>query len=189
MSFKRVSGIWYLVSGGQSMIEVVVGLGIATLLSVALISTTVYTQKLSRSAKNRTQATKLVQQAVEQLRGFRDSTNATRGFANLASAGAGCYYDTNAGTDINTAQIIWVFSGLVVPCGVPPPVPGTTEQITPASPATSDLTFSRWVQFTSITANEKAFTVYVSWQGGSGLEYVSNSSSLSNPCTGAASAC
>lgn len=166
---------------GQSMIEVVVGLGIATLLAVALISTTVYTEKLSRAAKNRTQATKLVQQAVEQLRGFRDSQ--TGGFAGLPTASNACYYDTNSDS------LVWAFGIAVVPCSTPPPivVPGTTEQITLDS-----VTYSRWVQFTTpavIVANQKTFTVYVSWQGGSGLEYVSNSSSLSNPCTGAVSAC
>lgn len=164
-------------SSGQSMIEVVVGLGIATLLAVALISTTVYTEKLSRSAKNRTQATKLVQQAVEQLRGFRDSQ--TGGFANLPGA-AGCYYDTNS--DPTT----WVFSTAVFACSSAPPivVPNPTEQIT-----LDNVVYNRWVQFTSVSANEKNFTVYVAWQGGSGLEYVSNSSSLSNPCVGAVSAC
>jgi len=161
------------------MIEVVVGLGIATLLAVALISTTVYTEKLSRAAKNRTQATKLEQQAVEQLRGFRDSQSG--GFANLPSAPNTCYYDTN-----NSATV-WTFSAAVVPCTTPPPIsaPGTTEQITLDS-----VTFSRWVQFvTSANANQKIFIVYVAWQGSSGVEYVSNQTTLSNPCTTAASLC
>lgn len=176
------------------MIEVVVGLGIATLLAVALISTTIYTEKLSRAAKNRTQASKLVQQSIEQLRSFRDSQSG--GFANLAPNGVGCYYDTNVGTDANTKQIVWVFSGLVTSCTTPPPItmptnpsPGT-EQILPLSGINdSDVTFSRWVQFTSITANQKNFVVFVAWQGSSGVEYVSSASSLSNPCTSEASAC
>jgi len=176
------------------MIEVVVGLGIATLLAVALISTTIYTEKLSRAAKNRTQASKLVQQAVEQLRGFRDSQ--TGGFSLLAPTGLGCYYDTN------NDPTAWTFSGAVTPCGAvsPPcsspttaiipttPSPGS-EQIQPSGSASSDVIFSRWVQFTCITTNQKTFTVFVAWQGSSGVEYVSSASSLSNPCTSAASAC
>lgn len=168
------------------MIEVVVGLGIATILTVALISTTVYTQKLSRSAKNRAQATKLAQQAVEQIRSFRDSQ--TGGFANLPSSSNTCYYDTTLG------PLVWTFSvppPTVSPCVDPPTtIPTPVETITPGpGSASSDVTFSRWVRFTNISATRKDFTVYVAWTGSSGLEYVTNSSSLSLPCTTAASAC
>ncbi len=165
------------------MIEVVVGLGIATILAVALISTTVYTQKLSRSAKNRAQATKLAQQAVEQLRSFRDSQ--AGGFANLPAT-VGCYYDTS-----NTDFLVWVFSSAVLPCADPPIItPSPVETIAPSpGSASADVTFSRWVRFSNITASKKEFTVYVAWTGSSGLEYVKNSSSLSAPCTTAASAC
>src|SRR3990172_11075319 len=58
--------------GGQSLIEVVVSVGVAVLLAVSLITTSLITQKSSRSARNNSQATKLVQQTLEQLRVYRD---------------------------------------------------------------------------------------------------------------------
>ena len=58
--------------GGQSLIEVVVSVGVAVLLAVSLITTSLITQKSSRSARNNSQATKLVQQTLEQLRVLRD---------------------------------------------------------------------------------------------------------------------
>ena len=58
--------------GGQSLVEVVVSIGIAVILAISLITTSLITQKSSRSARNNSQATKLVQQTLEQLRVFRD---------------------------------------------------------------------------------------------------------------------
>ena len=58
--------------GGQSLVEVVVSIGIAVMLAIALITTSLITQKSSRSARNNSQATKLVQQTLEQLRVLRD---------------------------------------------------------------------------------------------------------------------
>ena len=59
-------------SGGQSLVEVVVSVGIAVILAISLITTSLITQKSSRSARNNSQATKLVQQTLEQIRVFRD---------------------------------------------------------------------------------------------------------------------
>jgi len=58
--------------GGQSLVEVVVSVGIAVMLAISLITTSLITQKSARSARNNSQATKLVQQTLEQLRVFRD---------------------------------------------------------------------------------------------------------------------
>src|SRR3989344_2040124 len=57
---------------GQSLVEVVVSIGIAVILAISLITTSLITQKSSRSARNNSQATKLVQQTLEQIRVFRD---------------------------------------------------------------------------------------------------------------------
>ena len=59
-------------SGGQSLVEVVVSVGIAVMLAISLITTSLITQKSSRAARNNSQATKLVQQTLEQLRVYRD---------------------------------------------------------------------------------------------------------------------
>ena len=66
---------------GQSLVEVVVSIGIAVMLAISLITTSLITQKSARSARNNTQATKLVQQTLEQLRVFRDR----KGFTALPS--------------------------------------------------------------------------------------------------------
>ena len=68
MIFKNKSGF----SSGQSLVEVVVSIGIAVILAISLITTSLITQKSSRSARNNSQATKLVQQTLEQLRVLRD---------------------------------------------------------------------------------------------------------------------
>lgn len=57
---------------GLSLIEVVVSLAVLGLLAVALLSTTLITQKGARVAKADTQAAKLVQEYVEQIRIYRD---------------------------------------------------------------------------------------------------------------------
>src|SRR3989344_6372827 len=58
--------------GGQSLIEVVVSLGVIVVLAVSLISTSLITQKTARTAKNNNAATKLTQESIEKIRVFRD---------------------------------------------------------------------------------------------------------------------
>ena len=74
--------------------EVVVSIGIAVILAIFLITTSLITQKSSRSARNNTQATKLVQQTLEQLRVYRDR----HGFDALPAAAANICIDFNADT-------------------------------------------------------------------------------------------
>ncbi|OGD84973.1 hypothetical protein A3B51_00285 [Candidatus Curtissbacteria bacterium RIFCSPLOWO2_01_FULL_41_18] len=57
---------------GQSLIEVVVSLGVIVVLAVSLISTSLITQKTARTAKNNNAATKLTQESIEKIRVFRD---------------------------------------------------------------------------------------------------------------------
>jgi len=57
---------------GQTLIEVVVAVGVVVLLAVSLITTNLVTQKTSRSARNTTQATKLAQDYAEKIRIIRD---------------------------------------------------------------------------------------------------------------------
>ena len=72
-NYKLVSGYWSLVTGnGQSLIEVVISIALAAILAISLISTTLITQRTSQSARNNTEATKLAQEWVEQVRVFRD---------------------------------------------------------------------------------------------------------------------
>lgn len=57
---------------GQSLLEVVISVAIAAILAIALVTTTLITQRTSESAKNNTIATKLAQDGIEQIRVFRD---------------------------------------------------------------------------------------------------------------------
>lgn len=157
---------------GQSMIEVVVGLAVATLLAVALISTTLYTQKLSRSAKNNTQASKLAQQAIEQVRVVRDR----QGFAALTNNAPGSCYRVDT-VDPNNPST-WVLTASGCPYAVPLAVTGETA-------------FTRTIVITdgNFPANEKKVTVTVSWTEGATPMTVTNITFLSRTCIGAVSTC
>lgn len=70
---------------GQSLVEVIVSVGIAVILSIALISAGLISSKTARSARNNTQATKLAEEYIEQIRVFRDRL----GFSALSAVGNG----------------------------------------------------------------------------------------------------
>src|SRR3990167_9633454 len=99
---------------GQSLVEVVVSIGIAVILAISLITTSLITQKSSRSARNNTQATKLVQQTLEQLRVYRDR----HGFDALPAAAANICIDFNADTSDPSS---WSWTAPVCPNFEPVP--------------------------------------------------------------------
>jgi|SRR3989344_1091243 len=73
--YKIISNFKFQISNfprGQSLLEAVVAIAIAAILAVSIISTTLITQKSAKSAGNKTGATKLAQEAIEQIRIFRD---------------------------------------------------------------------------------------------------------------------
>lgn len=152
---------------GQSLIEVVVSLAVVVLLAVSLVSTSIFVQKASKSAQNNTQASKLVQQNIEEIRIFRDRNPS--GFDALPSSGC----DKLVATDPNPAN--WTLSSLSS-CATPPP--GAEVVVL------NNRTFNRWLSFASPNSNEKSITVVVSWTDSSGLQSVSNATFLSRPCTG-----
>lgn len=152
------------------MIEVVVGLAVATLLAVALISTTLYTQKLSRSAKNNTQATKLAQQGIEQVRIVRDRL----GFVSLTNS---------ACLQVNTPDVNNPSTWTLVSSGAP-----CAQSIAPS--VSGDTTFARNIAIANGTnANQKKVTVTVTWTEGSTPMTVTNITFLSNVCTSQPSSC
>ncbi len=160
---------------GQSMIEVVVGIGVVTLLSLALISTTIYTQKLSRAAKNNTQATKLAQESIEKMRIFRDRK--INGFAALPSSGCATLDSSNA----NPA--VWLLT-TIVSCPVFPLTSGTIP-VGVQSVTLDQVTFIRWLQFSiDPSGNRKTVIVNVGWQDASSWQTVTNTTFLSNTCIG-----
>jgi|SRR3989344_1711601 len=73
----------------QSLIEVVIAMAVIVGLAVALVTTTLVVQKASRMAKNNTQATKLVQQNIEQVRVYRDRV--LDGYNSIPSDSTNCF--------------------------------------------------------------------------------------------------
>lgn len=143
---------------GQSLVEVVVALGVVAALAVALVTTSLVTQRASRTAQNNTQATKLVQQNIEQMRVFRDR----KGYTFLADGTCLTLNTTNAD------PALWILS----PCaGVPP----NGEKIT-----LSNIDFFRKIAITTPAVNKKQIVVTVEWTDSGGLQKVTNTTFLSN---------
>ena len=130
---------------GQSLVEVVVSIGIAVILAISLITTSLITQKSSRSARNNSQATKLVQQTIEQLRVMRDR----RGFSTstFPSAPTTTCFTFNT-PDLNVPSTWNLTSG----CSTPTVSLGTTI-------------FTRKVEMIDqgASAEKRLITVTVSW--------------------------
>lgn len=164
---------------GQSMIEVVIGLAITTMLAVALVATSIFTQKASRSAKNETQASKLAQQLIEQMRVYRDRVPS--GFTTIPSSGC---YTLNA--PANADPVSWTFSSSFTCPTIPLssfPVTGA-ESIPLAISGGDSITFNRWAQFSLPSATKKGVKVFVTWTDSSGIQMATNETILSNWCAG-----
>lgn len=147
-------------SAGQSLIEVVIALGIVVVGVVALVSTTIFTQKTARSANAQTQATKLAEESLEQIRVLRDRKG--YGFLDTTSL---CKVIDSSLPDPNN----WQLNNCVSP--------GQTIVL-------DNISFARMIVISEITPGvKKMATVTVSWQESGGGRSVKNSTFLSN-CLG-----
>ena len=142
---------------GQSLIEVVIAMAVIVGLAVALVTTTLVVQKASRTAKNNTQATKLVQQNIEQVRVYRDR----KGYASIPDGGS-CYTLSSGDPD----PLSWFFSASF-DCS------GSGQQIT-----LGKTNFDRKIKIET-DASTKKVTVTVSWTDSGGTQSVSNQTILS----------
>lgn len=149
-------------SCGQTIIELLVGLGIAIILAVSLVSANLVVQKAARITRNNTVATKLAQENTEQIRVFRDR----RGFgALITNTITGCQKLTNT-NDSNVNN--WVLT-LTDPC--------TPEQI-----IVNNVTFSRKILIAAIPLSiNKLVTITVTWDDAGGLKTVSDQIILADP--------
>ena len=88
---------------GQTLVEVLAGLGMILIVVTALIGMGVVALKASTSARNRTVAAKLASEEMELVRGFRDS----EGFSNLACSHASgkCHINASGGIDGDTETV------------------------------------------------------------------------------------
>ncbi len=143
-------------SSGQSLIEVVVSLGVAVVLAVSLIATSLVTQKTARVAKNNNQATKLAQESMEKIRVFRDR----QGFNSLG-ANTCLILDSR---NVNPAN--WVLNGSCV----------NREII-----SNNNTNFERKIKIEDMpgNTNTKLVTVTVSWNEPGGAQTVKNQTFLS----------
>ncbi len=146
---------------GQSLIEVVIALAVVVALAISLVTTTLITQRTSRQARNNTEASKLVQQNIEQIRAFRDR----KGFAAFPGDGA-CY--VLIASDPNPSN--WSFNS---GAGICP------EVIT-----IDNVAFGRSVQFQTISTGKKLVTVIATWVDSGGTEVVKNQTFFTNWCQG-----
>jgi len=145
---------------GQSLFELVIAIGISALIIVVLVSLVSNALHNASFAKNETLSGRLSQEAVEWLRGQRDS-DASAFFTNVASYPYGiprCFNDLN-----------WSSIG---PCG-------TDDKI-------SDL-FVRQIVFRSVsvtidgeTKNIVEADITVSWTDSKGLHQVTNATDFSD---------
>ena len=139
---------------GQSLIEVVVSLGVIVVLAVSLISTSLITQKTARTAKNNNAATKLTQESIEKIRVFRDR----QGFDVLT--GGSCLVLNSS--DVDPAN--WI---LVSGCS-------TGELV-----SLNNTNFERKIKIENSSSNTKLVTVTVTWNEPGGVQTVKNQTFLS----------
>ena len=164
-----MSNVKCQMSNGQSLIEVVIALGVLIALAVSLVATSLITQKSARNAKNNTQATKLVQQSIEQLRIFRDR----QGFSALVNSD--CWDMINT-SDVDVAN--WKLANST-----------SSPSSTCPGVITLDKTdFSRKIIIENPPSpldplKAKKITVTVEWTDSGGTQKVSNVTNLSNCVT------
>ena len=142
----------------QSLIEVVIAMAVIVGFAVALVTTTLVVQKASRTSKNNSQATKLVQQNIEQVRIFRDR----KGYVAIPDGG-NCYILSSGDPD----PLNWSFS-TSFNC-----LTGSGQQIT-----LDKTNFDRKIKIETVASTKKV-TVTVSWTDSSGTQSVSNQTILS----------
>ena len=150
---------------GQSLVEVVIALGVVVILAVSLVTTSLVTQRTSRNARNNTQATKLIQQSIENLRVLRDR----KGFSALVNSSFnGCWKLVSTNSDPK----LWELKNSA---------PDTCPEIIPLN----QTDFSRRIIIENPSApldpnKAKKITAEVTWTDIGGIQKVSNVTNLSN---------
>ena len=155
---------------GQSLVEVIVAVAVVAALAVALVTTSLVTQKASRGSENNTQATKLVQENIEQIRVFRDR----KGFSVLNNGTYVCIRNSNQDPQN------WALETLASNC----PNNGVV--------ALNQVNFNRTLIVGNNGSSDRMksalVTVRVTWTDSSGVQTVSNNTVLSN-CISAQTLC
>ncbi|OGD83213.1 hypothetical protein A2165_04255 [Candidatus Curtissbacteria bacterium RBG_13_40_7] len=163
LTIDRLNIRAYRFPSGQSLIEVVIGISVVVILAISLVTTTLISQKAARSARNTTQATKLAQETIEQVRVLRDR----KGFDQLP-VNQVCLEVTNPNDPLT-----WGLNG----CSDPQSIPNSI--------------FSRIITIcydeincTGPPTNQKLVTVTINWEEAGGTQTVTNKTILTNWCPG-----
>lgn len=182
--FVRLKLNSFKFSSGQSLIEVLIAFTVSVVIGMALVSAGLATQRASISARNKSQATKLAQQYLEEIRLMRD----TGGFpipSHNANGSVQTYcwtIDTSSGTDPSAWQLIRVHTNPNV-CNLwnnPGQVVGD-EQV-----SLNNTVYYRRLVFTQITPNVSSkVTAKVMWAEGVNNRIVSAETTLTKWCEGA----
>ena len=165
---------------GQSLIEVVIALAVVVALAISLVTASLITQKTSRSATSNTEATKLVQENIEQIRVFRDR----KGFSALTNSPAsGCTGGGLVLVTTNSDPLQWTLSNSL----------STPSVACPETKTLGQTNFSRKLTISdpasaSLIGKQKKVVVTVSWMDSSGTQSVSNDTVLSN-CVSSTETC
>lgn len=170
--YHEISGKWRVESGewkrGQSLIEVLVAMGVVAMLAISLVTTTLITQRSARSARNNTQATNLAQQSIEQMRVFRDR----KGYGTLTNNPPAQCWKIDTSADMSKPEV-WALSNSC-----------------PETISLNNTSFSRSITIENGTdPDQKKITVTVAWQDSSGPQSVRSVTLLSNCVFSSPSGC
>lgn len=145
---------------GQSMLELIIALGIGVVIISALAYTTILSLKNSQFAQNQVQATRFAQEAIDKIRIFRERNNP------VCFQGGGPYFWATPGT------LIWSIDPVGVTFYLTQNPPCYLTDQSP-SPGTGELNlenkFSRKIFINNYEdGNKKQFRVEVTWSDSSG---------------------
>lgn len=150
---------------GQSLIEVVVAMALLGIVAVALVATSLFTQKATRTASSQVQATKLGEESVEQMRIFRDRL----GFGALTNGDCWKLVTTEAGNP-NTWKLA-----------------NSAPDVCPDVFTVGNTAFNRFIKIEDgVNASQKKITVTVTWTEGANTKSASSQTFLSNALGGLA---
>lgn len=143
---------------GQSLLEIIIAIGLGLIISTGLVVTTVNGLKNSQFSKNQAQATKYAQEAIDQIRSIRDRDYAVCG----------------PSPTVSKFSDLWPFEVCSTACNytlkkssVDGYCPGDTSspiwlKLAPPSAETIN-NFTRQITIQTFLNNQKKITVKVSW--------------------------
>lgn len=161
---------------GQSLIEVLVAFAVSVLIGVALITASLAAQKTALGARNQSQATKLLQEYVEQTRAIRDANGYGGSGLQVPGVSPSCY--TLSTPDL-TNPAGWSMSSFACPASATT-LSASANQV----PITNGATFYRWITITTIDSLKEKVAVDVSWAEGGNVRNVHSETIFSAWCPG-----